>query len=512
MKNTEKKKEPFAFCFQKSRRISLMERLFSFLFTVSCGYAASHMLNMAMAQEGDGLIRAGVVFLALLLIGLPVAWLLSREAARARVWDRQQFREEMSRRILSNRLEVSSVGEQEQLLGQISDQVAEQYQVRIPKIIEGVCIIAGATVLMCLERPSIAVLFVLMGLIQIIPVFTYEKWTKKIYEESWDNDEIEMNWITQGVDGIRTLKSYGAERWFANRYLEINRRGIALGNKAVTTGGLENILYASIDAVLRYGSYLILGLYVLYGDMTAASLPILVVLSGYVFSSMDKLCTFFRYRATYSAALQRLEEALRQEPVTDGQNVLCVKGISKAFDEKQVLSCVNFSIEAGERVRLSGANGSGKSTLLSIVLGELTQDAGTVHTSARIAVVMQEDPALPQSADSFVNALTQQSDWHMDKFKMHLRGFHFPEELLLRPTQELSGGERKKIFLSVALSRDADLLILDEPTNHLDAESRAYLKNELASRTCAMLICTHDPDLDLAWDRTVKLEGGISNG
>ena len=82
----------------------------------------------------------------------------------------------------------------------------------------------------------------------------------------------------------------------------------------------------------------------------------------------------------------------------------------------------------------------------------------------------------------------------------------------MRPTQELSGGERKKIFLSVALSRDADLLILDEPTNHLDAESRAYLKNELASRTCAMLICTHDPDLDLAWDRTVKLEGGISNG
>ena len=127
MKTIEKKKEPFAFCFQKSRQISLVERLFSFLFTVSCGYAASHMLNMAMAQESDGLIRAGVTFLALLLIGLPVAWLLSREAARARICDRQQFREEMSRRILSNRLVVSSVGEQEQLLGQISDQVAEQY-------------------------------------------------------------------------------------------------------------------------------------------------------------------------------------------------------------------------------------------------------------------------------------------------------------------------------------------------------------------------------------------------
>lgn len=505
-------KKAFVSWFRHSQRAGLADRCFSFLFTLSCGYSASCMLDMAMAQERGELIRTGLVFLVLLAVGLPVVWILSRSAEKARILDRQQFREELYHRILTNRLEVSSVGEQELLLGDISNQVAEQYQVRIPKIIEGLCIIAGTAVLMCLERISIGILFTAMGLIQILPVFTYEKWTKKIYEESWDSDEAETDWITQGVDGIRTLKAYGAESWFIKCYQAVNRRGIAAGSKAETAGGLENVLYSSINAILRYGSYVILGLYVLYGNLPVSSLPILVILSGYSFSSMENLFTFFRYRATYHLAVQKLREAQRQKPVVGDPGVLRVEGVSKAFDDKRVLKDVSICIKRGERVNLSGANGSGKSTLISILLGELTPDTGMVWSGVRLAVALQEDPALPLSASAFIATLEKQADWSMEQFHRHLQGFHFSTELLMRPTQELSGGERKKLFLSVALARNAELLILDEPTNHLDAESRAYLKEVLLSCSCAMLVCTHDPDFCLPWDKSLHLEGGVSNG
>lgn len=504
------KTDAFAPWFLRSRRMGLGERFFSFLFTIGCGYAASYMLDMAMAQQRDGLIRAGAVLLALLAVGLPVSWFLTRQAERTRLQDRQRFREELYRRILTNCLEVSSVGEQEQLLGNISDQVADQYQIRIPQTVEGLCIIVGAAALMCLERPSIAILFPLMGFMQMIPVFTYEKWTKKIYEESWDSDEAETDWIAQGVDGARTLKAYGAERWFVGRYRQINRRGIEIGNKAITTGGLESILYASINAILRYGSYGILGLYVLYGGLPASSLPILVVLGSYVFSSMDKLFTFVRYRGVWQLAIERLREALRPEQTEGAGDVLRAEKIAKAFGDKQVLRGVSFCIRDGERVLLGGANGSGKSTLIRILLGEITPDTGTVQVGARLAVALQSDPELSISAASFLEALKGQPDWHIERFQAYLQGFHFPEELLRHPTRELSGGERKKLFLAVALARDSELLILDEPTNHMDAESREYLKRRLAEYGGAMLVCTHDPDFCLDWDKTVYLEGGVS--
>lgn len=411
-----------------------------------------------------------------------------------------------------NRLEVSSVGEQELLLGQISDQVAEQYQDRIPKIIEGLCIIASAAILICLESVSLAILFTGMGLIQIVPVFTYEKWTKKIYEEAWDSDEAEIDWITQGVDGIRTLKAYRAENWFINRYRKINRRGVDAGNRAVTTGGFEGILYAAIDAGLRYGSYLILGLYVLRGSLSVTSLPVLVVLSGYIFSSMDKLFNFFRYRATYRLALDRLRGALRQEPLLRERSGIQAEGITLSFDGKLVLDSVSLCVKPYERVQLVGRNGSGKSTLLRVLLGELTPDAGIVRVDAKVAVALQDDPVLATPATSFLEALSQQPDWHRERFEGYLRGFRFPEALLKRSIQELSGGERKKIFLSVALARDVDILILDEPTNHLDAHSRDYLKCVLARCSSALLVCTHDPDFQLEWDRTVLLEGGRNHG
>lgn len=502
----------FASHFRHSLGVALVEHFSSFLLTLSCGYAASGMLDMAMVQNSNGLFCAGIALAILLAIGLPLVWKLSKWAEKNRILDRQSFREMLYCQIVENRLKMDSIGAQSQLLGDISDQVAEQYQVRIPQIAEGVCIIFGSTVLLCRERMSIGILFALLGLIQVLPVFTYEKWTKKIYEESWNSDEAETNWIAQGVDGICTLKAYGQESWFVRRYQAINRRGIAAGNKAVTTGGLESILYASISALLRYGSYVILGLYVLYGGLSVASLPVFIVLSGYIFSSTNKLFIFFRYRSVYQSALERLEETLQKDRAMGDTAVLQAESISKVFEGKQVLSNLTITIHSRERVLLQGGNGSGKSTLIRILLGELTPDIGTVRLRGKLAVALQEVPFLSVSASAFIKDLEQKSDWHIEQFREHLRLFHLSENLLKKPIQELSGGQQRKLFLSIALAWEADLLILDEPTNHLDAEGFMYLQNILLQRQCAMLICTHDPALSLPWDQTLSLHGGAVCG
>lgn len=490
----------------------IIERLFSFAYTLGCGYAASSMLDMAMAQNKAGILYAGLILLALLVIGLPITWLLAFWANRVRLWDRQKFREEIYQRMLSNRLEVFSLGEQEQLLGDVAQQITAQFQERIPKMVEGVCIVTGATVLICMENFGIGLLFALMALLQMIPIFTYEKWTKKIYEESWDSDEAEMDWIAQGIDGVSTLKSYHGIGWYIERYREINRRGIKVGNKAAITGGVERVLFAAIAAVLKYGSYVILGWCVLYQGLAVSSLPIMIVLSGYVFSSMDRLLEFFRYRSTYNMAFQRFAEAIREIPVPERKKNIQLQNVSKSFGDRQILQDISICIQEGERIRISGQNGSGKSTLLKIILGELTPDSGAVHCGMRVSVALQTDPRLSVSADSFIAALEKQPDWSIDCFRMHLQNLGFQEEELRKPIQELSGGECKKLFLSVALAREADLLILDEPTNHLDAESRSYLATVLEKCDCALLVCTHDPTLCVSWDKVLHMEAGERDG
>lgn len=497
----------FAPVFCKSRNAALVERIFSCLFTISCGYSVSAMLNAAMGQDMHRLLHSGGILLLLLAAGLPAAWALSDYAEKTGVQDRQNFREELYRRILKNRLRVSSIGEQSQLLGDISEQIAEQYQVRIPQIVEGLGIILSATALICRERVSVGIIFFLMGLLQVLPVFVYEKWTSKIYEESWDSDEAETDWISQGIGGIRTLKAYGQETWFTERYRSINRRGIRVGNCAVTAGGMESMLYAVLDNLLQYGSYGILGLYVLYGGLSPAKLPVLVVLGGYVFSSMDKVCTFFRYRSTYRAAFQRMEEALAPERACDSEVLLRATNVTKSMEGHKILSNVSLALHSGEKAVLQGANGSGKTTLLRILLGELFPDSGEVRIGGRIGAALQEEPALTVPASTFLPALEAQPDWSKPAFLAHLRGFCLEEDALEKPIRELSGGQRKKLFLAIALARNAELLILDEPTNHLDGDARAYLCQVLKNRTCAMLICTHDSALELPWNQRIRLQG-----
>ncbi|HIT34141.1 MAG TPA: ATP-binding cassette domain-containing protein [Candidatus Faecousia intestinigallinarum] len=497
-----------AAAFRRSQRAGLLAGGFSFLLTLLCGFLASRLLELAMAADPQGLTRAAVALLGVLALGLPLAYLLSRRAERFRLQEQQQFREHLCRRILENTLEAASLGEQTQLLGEIAEEIAAHYQLRLPQAVEGLCIILGAAALLCRERLSIGLLFPLLGLLQVLPVFTYEKWTKKIYEASWDSDQAETDWIAQGIDGLPTLKAYGQEDWFLRRYRAVNRRGIAAGNKSVTTGGLERVLYSSIDAVLRYGSYGILGLYVLYGGLPASSLPVILVLSGYIFSSMGKLFTFARYRGAYALARERLEKAMLPPVHTSGSALLRAEGVSKRFDGREVLGKTSLLIQPGERVLLQGGNGAGKTTLLRILLGELLPDTGSVEAGGSLAVCFQEDPALSQPANAFLPALETQPDWHLDVFRAHLRAFRFPEALLGTPTRELSGGERKKLFLAIALAREARLLILDEPTNHLDKESRDYLHDLLAGYPGALLVCTHDPALALPWDQILTLSGG----
>ncbi|NVN88652.1 MAG: ATP-binding cassette domain-containing protein [Rhodopseudomonas sp.] len=168
-----------------------------------------------------------------------------------------------------------------------------------------------------------------------------------------------------------------------------------------------------------------------------------------------------------------------------------LKDISLTFGGTPLLSGVELSVSAGERVCLIGRNGSGKSTLLKIVAGLIEPDKGTrfVQPGATIRYLPQEPDFTGFSTTlAYVEDGLHAGDEHYQAaYLLEQLGLHGDED-----PQNLSGGEARRTALARMLAPNPDILLLDEPTNHLDLTTIEWLESDLAARRCALVIISHD--------------------
>ncbi len=158
-----------------------------------------------------------------------------------------------------------------------------------------------------------------------------------------------------------------------------------------------------------------------------------------------------------------------------------------------LLKELNLHIRAGQRIALTGANGTGKTTLIRTIAGKLPPLAGRLRLGATVKVgyMAQEQELLNPK----LNALqTVQSVAAMNETEARnfLHYFLFKGDAALRPTAELSFGERARLQLGLLVAQGCTFLILDEPVNHLDIPSRARFEEALASFQGTILAVIHD--------------------
>ncbi|MGY3590052.1 ATP-binding cassette subfamily F protein uup [Bradyrhizobium sp. USDA 4341] len=168
-----------------------------------------------------------------------------------------------------------------------------------------------------------------------------------------------------------------------------------------------------------------------------------------------------------------------------------LKDISLTFGGTPLLSGVELSVSAGERVCLIGRNGSGKSTLLRIAAGLVEPDAGSrfVQPGATIRYLPQEpDFGDHKTTLAYVEAgLGPGDDHYQARYLLEQLGLTGEED-----PAHVSGGEARRAALARVLAPSPDILLLDEPTNHLDLPTIEWLEGELESRRCALVLISHD--------------------
>jgi ABC-type multidrug transport system ATPase subunit len=207
------------------------------------------------------------------------------------------------------------------------------------------------------------------------------------------------------------------------------------------------------------------------------------------------------------------------------ETVIRASGVSKRYDSLtpfgrsvEVLDDASLRVERGQIVGIVGENGSGKSTLMGILAGVVEPDAGDVERAGRIGWCPQE-PRLYErlTVDETFRLFGRaygMSDDEIDDSRAWLLAVLDFERFRGRQVRHLSGGNRQKVNLAVALMHEPDLLLLDEPYTGFDWETfLAFweLADDLRERGVGIAVISHIINEHDRFDVVYELrDGGLS--
>lgn len=173
--------------------------------------------------------------------------------------------------------------------------------------------------------------------------------------------------------------------------------------------------------------------------------------------------------------------------------VITFKDVSFRYTDKNLLDKVSFSITDQDKTGLVGLNGTGKSTLIKLIEDEIRPQSGEIIKSGNMIIsYLEQEPDIPLNT-KILDYVMKNND--KDHKVNDYEAKSMLTKLKLDPkalTNNLSGGQRKRLALAKCLVTYCDFLILDEPTNHLDNDMILYLEKYLQRYNHGLFMVTHD--------------------
>nr|WP_042179147.1 ABC transporter ATP-binding protein [Kibdelosporangium sp. MJ126-NF4]CEL13658.1 Methionine ABC transporter ATP-binding protein [Kibdelosporangium sp. MJ126-NF4]CTQ99344.1 Methionine ABC transporter ATP-binding protein [Kibdelosporangium sp. MJ126-NF4] len=187
-------------------------------------------------------------------------------------------------------------------------------------------------------------------------------------------------------------------------------------------------------------------------------------------------------------------------------------GLGKKYRRGWALRDCSFELPEGRIAALVGPNGAGKSTLMHLAIGLIPPTTGHVHTASTVAFLSQDKPLYKSFtvAEMLHAGASMNADWDHEYATRLVTEADVPMDAKIRT---LSGGQRTRVALAVALGRRPRLLLLDEPLSDLDPLARkdvmSALLAEVADTGMTVLLSSHVlADLDGVCDYLLLLAGG----
>ena len=167
-----------------------------------------------------------------------------------------------------------------------------------------------------------------------------------------------------------------------------------------------------------------------------------------------------------------------------------LRDVEIKFGKKVIFQDLNLNLHKGDMIALVGKNGVGKTTLMKTINGDQDLDAGELwnYPNLKVGYFNQKFEKLDNKTieENFSDLLNEQNKHFVDIFcnKLNLDK--------LANVEDLSGGQKRKVYLIRSLLKDSDVLLLDEPTNHLDLQCIEWLESYLRNLNKTIICVSHD--------------------
>ncbi|MDE5787928.1 MAG: energy-dependent translational throttle protein EttA, partial [Bacteroidaceae bacterium] len=181
-----------------------------------------------------------------------------------------------------------------------------------------------------------------------------------------------------------------------------------------------------------------------------------------------------------------------------GNKVIEAHGVSKAYGDRVLIKDMDFMLPPNGIVGVIGPNGAGKTTLFRMIMGLETPDSGTFETGETVKLAYVDQSHKDIKADESVfqvisqgNELIRMSGRDIN-VRAYLSRFNFSGADQEKKCGVLSGGERNRLHLAMALKQEGNVLLLDEPTNDIDVNTLRALEEGLESFAGCAVVISHD--------------------
>lgn len=227
-----------------------------------------------------------------------------------------------------------------------------------------------------------------------------------------------------------------------------------------------------------------------------------------------------RINAAYELMAQPKEKAKTAIDIAVGSKRLGTKiielaNISKSYDRLKLIDDFSYLLKRDARIGIIGPNGSGKTTLLEIITGRIKPDAGEIEIgqTVHIGYYDQESRALNEQ-QRVIDYIKEVAEYVTTVDGVQITASQMLEKFLFPPAAQysfianLSGGERRRLYLLRILMAEPNVLLLDEPTNDLDIPTLIALEEYLDDFAGALIVVSHDRYfLDRTIESVFKFEG-----
>lgn len=507
------------------------------LLAIPAGFISAEMTsiiaNEALSGQTDEVIRQSLYFALFFIVYQILCLGLNMLSGRVSERNIFKYKTELYRMFLKQPPYLALKYNQGRFLTSFTkdlNQIVAFQTSAKPRIINALLMAGAYFGYLLINNELVALALLGIGLIQCIFPIIIKKFLVTNYDENAEAEKEITEHILAGHKGLATIKSFNLMDWFLQKLAALQKKAFTVGMKTEAIGSTENMVEKFISYLLQFGTYAVIGWFILIEIINIELGLKAIVLSSSLYNSIKTTFTLIPEFAVNKKAESRLIELVSYESpvykqlnIDDSDALYRVRNLTFSHIEtKEILKNVSFDIIFGEVVLIKGANGQGKTTLINLLLGLLGNYSGQIEFCGvnlqdispddyfqYISAVLQREEGFDSSPEEFFNMLNLTNTFHVTAALDLAKSMGLSDENITRDRlKKLSGGEFKKLYLVAGLLKDSKVLFLDEPSNSLDDHSRLVVKDIIRDSQKTFIIITHDTFYDDIATKTILINDG----